>query len=55
MKPSEALAAHRDALRQLVSRYGLLDARIFGSAVNGTDTEDTISTCLWTQGSPPAC
>ena len=34
MKPSEALTAHRDELRQLVSRYGLLRPR-------GTDTDDS--------------
>lgn len=39
MKPSDALTAHRDELRQLVSRYGLLRPRVFGSVVHGTDTE----------------
>lgn len=41
MKPSEALTAHRDELRQLVSRYGLSRPRIFGSVVNGTDTDES--------------
>lgn len=41
MKPSEALTAHRAELRQLISRHGLLHPRIFGSALNGTDDEDS--------------
>ena len=41
MKPSEALNAHREALRQLVSRYGLSRPRIFGSVLNGTDDEES--------------
>jgi predicted nucleotidyltransferase len=41
MKPSEALTAHRDELRQLVSRYGLSRPRVFGSVLSGADTEDS--------------
>ena len=41
MKPSEALTAHRNELRQLVSRYGLARPRVFGSVVNGTDTNES--------------
>jgi predicted nucleotidyltransferase len=41
MKPSEALGAHREALRQLVSRYGLSRPRVFGSVATGTDGEDS--------------
>jgi len=41
MKPSEALAAHRNELRQLVSRYDLSRPRIFGSVLTGTDTEES--------------
>ena len=41
MKPSEALAAHRAELRQLVSRHGLARARIFGSVLTGTDDEES--------------
>jgi len=41
MKPSEALSTHRDELRRLVSRYGLLRPRVFGSVVNGTDTNES--------------
>jgi predicted nucleotidyltransferase len=41
MKPSDALAAHRSELRQLVSRHGLARARVFGSVATGTDTEQS--------------
>jgi len=41
MKPSEALTAHREALRQLVSRYDVTRPRVFGSVLTGTDTEDS--------------
>lgn len=39
MKPSEALATHRAALRQLVSRHQLMAPRVFGSVLNGTDRD----------------
>jgi uncharacterized protein len=39
MRPSEALAAHRTALRQIVRRHGLLRPRVFGSVVQGTDRD----------------
>ena len=39
MKPSDALAAHRTELRQLVSRHGLARPRVFGWVLNGADTE----------------
>jgi len=41
MKPSEALIAHRNELRQLVSHYGLSAPRIFGSVLSGTDTDES--------------
>ena len=41
MKPSEALAERRAELRQLASRYGLWRPRVFGSVLNGTDTEES--------------
>lgn len=41
MKPSEALTAHRDELRRLVSRYGLARPRVFGSVLTGTDADDS--------------
>ena len=41
MTPSEALAAHRAELRQLVSRHGLSRPRVFGSVLSGTDTDQS--------------
>ena len=41
MRPSEALVTHRAALRQLVSRHGLLRPRVFGSVRHGTDTDSS--------------
>ena len=41
MKPSDALAAHRDELRELVTYHGLAGARIFGSVLTGTDDEES--------------
>ena len=37
MRPSEALAAHREALRRLVSRYNVARPRVFGSVLTGKD------------------
>lgn len=39
MKPSEALAAHRAAVRQVVESHRARNARVFGSVLNGLDTE----------------
>jgi hypothetical protein len=39
MKPSEALAAHRDELRRIVERHGVIHLRVFGSVVRGEDTD----------------
>jgi uncharacterized protein len=41
MKPSEALANHRDELRQLVGRHDLMRPRIYGSVLTGTDTSES--------------
>lgn len=41
VKPSEALDAHRAELRELVTRHGLLGARVFGSVLSGTDTDES--------------
>lgn len=41
MKPSEALAVHRDALRALIDRHTLKRPRVFGSVLTGTDTDDS--------------
>lgn len=39
MKPSEALLAHRSELRSLVTSYGVLHPRVFGSVLHGDDVE----------------
>jgi uncharacterized protein len=39
MKLSEALAAHRDELRQLISCYSVAYPRVYGSALTGDDDE----------------
>lgn len=41
MKPSEALAAHRDELQQLVSRYNVMYPRVYGSVLTGKDDEES--------------
>lgn len=41
MKPSEALAIHRTALRLLLSRYGFGHPRVFGSVLRKTDTAES--------------
>ncbi len=41
MKPSEALAAHRDELRQLVSRYNVTHPRVYGSVLTGKEDEES--------------
>jgi predicted nucleotidyltransferase len=41
MKPSEALEAHRQELRELVSRHGLTRPRVYGSVLSGSDTEES--------------
>ena len=39
MRPSEALSAHRDAIRQLVLESGMMNPRIFGSVARGDDRD----------------
>ena len=39
MKPSEALAQHRAAIRRVVEAHRARNPRVFGSAIRGTDTE----------------
>jgi predicted nucleotidyltransferase len=39
MKPSLALAAHRDAIRSVVAAHRACNPRVFGSVVHGDDTE----------------
>ena len=41
MKPSEALAANRAAIRQVVASNRAGNARVFGSVLRGQDTESS--------------
>lgn len=41
MKPSEALAKHREAALAIFARYPVANPRIFGSVARGEDTEDS--------------
>lgn len=41
MKPSQALGAHREELREIVTRHGALHPRVFGSAIRGDDSEES--------------
>jgi predicted nucleotidyltransferase len=39
MRPSVTLAAHREAVRDLIGRFRATNPRVFGSVVRGTDQE----------------
>ncbi|ATE62564.1 nucleotidyltransferase family protein [Thauera sinica] len=41
MKPSVALASHREAIRRVVESHRACNARVFGSVLHGEDTEDS--------------
>ena len=41
MRPSEALALHRNELRDLVRQFDVARPRIFGSVLTGMDTENS--------------
>ena len=41
MKPSVALAAHREEIRRVVVSHRARNARVFGSVLHGEDTEDS--------------
>jgi len=41
MKPSQALAAHRSEIREIVLAHRADNARVFGSVAKGLDTEDS--------------
>ena len=38
-KPSDSFQAHREALREVIARYGVARPRVFGSAARGDDHE----------------
>ena len=39
MKPSVALASHREAIRRVVASHRARNPRVFGSVIHGGDTE----------------
>jgi uncharacterized protein len=41
MRPSEALALHKDAILEVLKKYPVKNPRIFGSVARGEDTEDS--------------
>ena len=41
MKPSVALADHREAIRRVVASHHACNARVFGSVIYGEDTEES--------------
>ena len=41
MKPSLALASHREAIRRVVESHHACNVRVFGSAVHGDDSDDS--------------
>ena len=41
MKPSIALRAHREAIRTIVAEHRACNPRVFGSVVQGCDTEES--------------
>jgi len=41
MKPSAALAAHRSEIRDIVLAHRAVNARVFGSVVHGSDTDES--------------
>ncbi|RRN44691.1 nucleotidyltransferase [Lautropia dentalis] len=38
MRPSEALNAHREEVREVIAGYDVVNPRVFGSVLRGTDT-----------------
>jgi predicted nucleotidyltransferase len=41
MRPSIALQAHREAIREIALRHRVRNVRVFGSVLHGNDTEDS--------------
>jgi len=39
MRPSEALAKHRDEVLEIISRYPVSNPRVFGSVARGDDAD----------------
>lgn len=41
MRPSEALAKHRDEVLRIIARYPVSNPQLFGSTARGDDTEES--------------
>lgn len=41
MRPSEALALHRDRIREIALSHRVINPRVFGSVLRGEDTEES--------------
>lgn len=41
MRPSEALAKHRDEVLRIIARYPVSNPQLFGSTARGEDTEQS--------------
>ena len=41
MRPSEALALHRDRIREIALSHRVTNPRVFGSVLRGEDTEES--------------
>ena len=41
MKPSQALAAHRREIREIVLAHRAVNARVFGSVAHSSDTDES--------------
>jgi predicted nucleotidyltransferase len=41
MRPSLALQAHRDAIREIALRHRVEQVRVFGSVLHGQDTDES--------------
>lgn len=41
MRPSQALASNRQAIRRIVEAHNASNARVFGSVLHGQDTEQS--------------
>ncbi len=56
MRPSDALATHREALRQLAGRYNVAHPRVYGSVLTGKDTDTKVTLICWSMPrSRPHC
>jgi predicted nucleotidyltransferase len=51
MRPSEALALHRDDVLRILDAAGVRNPRVFGSVARGEDTEDS-DLDLWIEAPP---